>query len=222
MSKQPELLYLSFLSIIFSCRDVEADWVCLHRFSVVLHFCFIQTALSSQHSLHARNLLMRPLTGLPATVVITLGLSLVGSFCSLLSSPTGNHPAFPKLILIACPTMGVLAHPSAQLSQKGCYLIKVIQLSKGTRTAGIKLSPDLVREESVGKLPSPTTSRERHVLGSLIEKNRKFFPGGINGLIYRYFRAAFSVRNLLVGHSLKVVAPDTAFLRLGERFNGSM
>ena len=70
----------------------------LHRFSVVLHFCFIQTALSSQHSLLARNLLMRPLTGLSATVVITLGLSLVGSICSLLSSPTGNCPAFPKLM----------------------------------------------------------------------------------------------------------------------------
>lgn len=44
---------------------------------------------------------MRPFIGWSATVVITLGRSRMGSSCPLLSSPTGNDPAFPKLTLIA-------------------------------------------------------------------------------------------------------------------------
>ena len=92
---------MSFLSIRFSLYVVvETNLVCLHKVSDNCFF-FIQTALRFRHSLPARNLLMRPFTGLPATVVITLGLSLVGSISSLLSSPTGNCPAFPKLAEIA-------------------------------------------------------------------------------------------------------------------------
>ena len=49
---------------------------------------------------------MRPFIGWSATVVITLGRSLMGSSCPLLSSPTGNDPAFPKLALLAHPSGG--------------------------------------------------------------------------------------------------------------------
>lgn len=49
---------------------------------------------------------MRPFIGWSATVVITLGRSRMGSSCPLLSSPTGNDPAFPKLTLIAYPSGG--------------------------------------------------------------------------------------------------------------------
>ena len=47
---------------------------------------------------------MRPFIGWSAAVVITLGRSRMGSSCSLLSSPTGNDPAFPKLALFAHPS----------------------------------------------------------------------------------------------------------------------
>ena len=67
---------------------------------------------------------MRPFIGWPATVVITLGRSRMGSSCPLLSSPTGNDPAFPKLALLA-PTREVLARPSARLSQRACCLKKL-------------------------------------------------------------------------------------------------
>ena len=67
---------------------------------------------------------MRPFIGWSATVVITLGRSRMGSSCPLLSSPTGNDPAFPKLALLA-PTREVLARPSARLSQRACCLKKL-------------------------------------------------------------------------------------------------
>ena len=67
---------------------------------------------------------MRPFIGWSATVVITLGRSRRGSSCPLLSSPTGNDPAFPKLALLA-PTREVLARPSARLSQRACCLKKL-------------------------------------------------------------------------------------------------
>ena len=67
---------------------------------------------------------MRPFIGWSATVVITLGRSRMGSSRPLLSSPTGNDPAFPKLALLA-PTREVLARPSARLSQRACCLKKL-------------------------------------------------------------------------------------------------
>ena len=67
---------------------------------------------------------MGPFIGWSATVVITLGRSRMGSSCPLLSSPTGNDPAFPKLALLA-PTREVLARPSARLSQRACCLKKL-------------------------------------------------------------------------------------------------
>ena len=68
---------------------------------------------------------MRPFIGWSATVVITLGRSRMGSSCPLLSSPTGNDPAFPKLALLACSHAGGLARPSARLSQRACCLKKL-------------------------------------------------------------------------------------------------
>ena len=142
----------------------------------------------------------------------------------LLSAVIANRelPGFPEADVNRSSHDGSLgasfgpAITERSLSDKGYPVVK------GHSHRRNKTVTDLVREESVGKFPSPTTSRERDKLGSLLEKNRKFFPGGVNGLIYRYFRTALHVRNLLIGHSLKVVEPDTAFLRLGERFNGSM
>lgn len=68
---------------------------------------------------------MRPFIGWSATVVITLGRSRMGSSCPLLSSPTGNDPAFPKLTLIAHSHTEVLARPSVRLSQRACCLKKL-------------------------------------------------------------------------------------------------
>ena len=98
----------------------------------------------------------------------------------------------------------------------------VIHFSRDTRTAGIKLLPALVWEGSVEKLPSLTTSQEKPKLGSLSEKRCKLFSRSVNGLIHGNFCAALHIRNLLIGHTLKVIEPDAAFLRFGKGVNGSM
>ena len=96
MSKQPELLYISLDAMFFPLLyHAEAA---KRRLRGVLSCVLIQTALRFRHSRHACNLLMQPFTGLPATVVITLWLSLVGSIHPLPSSPTGSYPDFPKLV----------------------------------------------------------------------------------------------------------------------------
>lgn len=79
--------------------------------SLLYNFCLFRLpdVLGTRFTLHARNLLMRPFIGWSATVVITLGRSRMGSSCPLLSSPTGNDPAFPKLALLAHSHAGGLA-----------------------------------------------------------------------------------------------------------------
>ena len=68
---------------------------------------------------------MRPFIGWSATVVITLGRSRMGSSCPLLSSPTGNDPAFRSWRCSLAPMREVLARPSARLSQRACCLKKL-------------------------------------------------------------------------------------------------
>ena len=68
---------------------------------------------------------MRPFIGWSATVVITLGRSRMGSSCPLLSSPTGNDPAFRSWRCSLAPMREVLARPSARLSQGACCLKKL-------------------------------------------------------------------------------------------------
>ena len=70
-------------------------------------------------------LLMQPFIGWSATVVITLGRSRMGSSCPLLSSPTGNDPAFRSWRCSLAPMREVLARPSARLSQGACCLKKL-------------------------------------------------------------------------------------------------
>lgn len=81
-------------------------------------------------------LLMRPFIGWSATVVITLGRSRMGSSCPLLSSPTGNDPAFPKLALLA------LSHTGGHGASFGSAITgsllpeKAIRLSRNTVPPG--------------------------------------------------------------------------------------
>ena len=78
MSKQPELLYISLDAMFFPLLyHAEAA---KRRLRGVFSCVLIQTALRFRHSRHACNLLMQPFTGLPATVVSTLGRT-VGSIC---------------------------------------------------------------------------------------------------------------------------------------------
>ena len=96
----------------------------------------LQTALRSRHSLHARNLLIRPFIGWSATVVITLGRSRMGSSCPLLSSPTGNDPAFPKLAFLARSHAGGLGASFGSAITESLLPEKAIRLSRNTVPPG--------------------------------------------------------------------------------------
>ena len=80
--------------------------------------------------------LMRPFIGWSATVVITLGRSRMGSSCPLLSSPTGNDPAFPKLTLIAHSHTGGLGASFGSAIAESLLPEKTIHLSRNTVPPG--------------------------------------------------------------------------------------
>ena len=80
--------------------------------------------------------LMRPFIGWSATVVITLGRSRMGSSCPLLSSPTGNDPAFPKLTLIAHSHTGGLGASFGSAITESLLPEKAIHLSRNTVPPG--------------------------------------------------------------------------------------
>ena len=75
---------------------------------------------------------MRPFIGWSATVVITLGRSRMGSSCPLLSSPTGNDPAFPKLALLARSHTGGLGASFGSAITESLLPEKAIHLSRNT------------------------------------------------------------------------------------------
>ena len=79
---------------------------------------------------------MRPFIGWSATVVITLGRSRMGSSCPLLSSPTGNDPAFPKLTLIAHSHTGGLGASFGSAITESLLPEKAIHLSRNTVPPG--------------------------------------------------------------------------------------
>ena len=79
---------------------------------------------------------MRPFIGWSATVVITLGRSRMGSSCPLLSSPTGNDPAFPKLALLAHSHTGGLGASFGSAITEGLLPEKAIRLSRNTAPPG--------------------------------------------------------------------------------------
>ena len=79
---------------------------------------------------------MRPFIGWSATVVITLGRSRMGSSCPLLSSPTGNDPAFPKLALIARSHMGGLGASFGSAITESLLPEKAIHLSRNAVPPG--------------------------------------------------------------------------------------
>ena len=79
---------------------------------------------------------MRPFIGWSATVVITLGRSRMGSSCPLLSSPTGNAPAFPKLALLAHSHAGGLGASFGSAITESLLPEKAIRLSRNTVPLG--------------------------------------------------------------------------------------
>ena len=79
---------------------------------------------------------MRPFIGWSATVVITLGRSRMGSSCPLLSSPTGNAPAFPKLALLAHSHTGGLGASFGSAITESLLPEKAIHLSRNTVPPG--------------------------------------------------------------------------------------
>ena len=79
---------------------------------------------------------MRPFIGWSATVVITLGRSRMESSCPLLSSPTGNDPAFPKLTLIAHSHTGGLGASFGSAITESLLSEKAIRLSRNTVPPG--------------------------------------------------------------------------------------
>ena len=79
---------------------------------------------------------MRPFIGWSATVVITLGRSRMGSSCPLLSSPTGNDPACPKLTLIAHSHTGGLGASFGSAITESLLPEKAIRLSRNTVPPG--------------------------------------------------------------------------------------
>ena len=79
---------------------------------------------------------MRPFIGWSATVVITLGRSRMGSSYPLLSSPTGNDPAFPKLMLIAHSRAGGLGASFGSAITESLLPEKAIHLSRNTVPPG--------------------------------------------------------------------------------------
>ena len=80
--------------------------------------------------------LMRPFIGWSATVVITLGRSRMGSNCPLLSSPTGNDPAFPKLAVLAHSHAGGLGASFGSAITESLLPEKAIHLSRNTMPPG--------------------------------------------------------------------------------------
>ena len=79
---------------------------------------------------------MRPFIGWSATVVITLGRSRMGSSCPLLSSPTGNDPAFPKLAFLAHSHAGGHGAPFGLAITESLLPEKAIHLSRNTVPPG--------------------------------------------------------------------------------------
>lgn len=79
---------------------------------------------------------MRPFIGWSATVVITLGRSRMGSSCPLLSSPTGNDPAFPKLAVLARSHAGGLGASFGSAITESLLPEKAIHLSRNTVPPG--------------------------------------------------------------------------------------
>ena len=79
---------------------------------------------------------MRPFIGWSATVVITLGRSRMGSSCPLLSSPTGNDPAFPKLTFLARSHAGGLGASFGSAITESLLPEKAIRLSRNTVPPG--------------------------------------------------------------------------------------
>ena len=79
---------------------------------------------------------MRPFIGWSATVVITLGRSRMGSSCPLLSSPSRNDPAFPKLALLARSHTGGLGASFGSAITESLLPEKAIHLSRNTVPPG--------------------------------------------------------------------------------------
>ena len=79
---------------------------------------------------------MRPFIGWSATVVITHGRSRMGSSCPLLSSPTGNDPAFPKLAFLARSHAGGLGASFGSAITESLLPEKAIRLSRNTVPPG--------------------------------------------------------------------------------------
>ena len=122
---------------------------------------------------------MRPFIGWSATVVITLGRSRMGSSCPLLSSPTGNDPAFRSWRCSLAPMREVLARPSARLSQGACCLKKLFTC-QGTpcRRGQTVTGSDTGRAFRLGSPSQHTTDRNLPFVEYAGEKNSSVLAAG--------------------------------------------
>jgi hypothetical protein len=99
----------------------------------------------------------------------------MGSSCPLLSSPTGNDPAFPKLTLIAHSHTGGLGASFGSAITESLLPEKAIHLEH--RAAGVKLLPTPAREGLSGlEAPQFTTDIFSRKLGTVREKFLKTSP----------------------------------------------
>ena len=95
----------------------------------------------------------------------------MGSSCPLLSSPTGNDPAFPKLAFLAHSHAGGHGAPFGLAIKESLLSEKSYSLVKEHRAAGVKLLPAPAQEGLSGlEAPQFTTDIFSRKLGTAGEK----------------------------------------------------
>lgn len=97
----------------------------------------------------------------------------MGSSCPLLSSPTGNDPAFPKLSLIAYSHTGGHGASFGSAITESLLPEKAIRLVKEHRAAGVKLLPAPAREGLSGS-EAPLNLQRTFFLENLVLPEEKF------------------------------------------------
>ena len=140
---------------------------------------------------------MRPFIGWSATVVITLGRSRMGSSCPLLSSPTGNDPAFPKLALFAHSHTGGLGASFGSAITESLLPEKAIHLSRNTVPPGSNCYR--LRRGKAFPIWKPLNLQRIFFLENLVLPEKKFLktspPYSVNQLPFLSQCCALSLYN---------------------------
>ena len=97
----------------------------------------------------------------------------MGSSCPLLSSPTGNDPAFPKLALLAHSHTGGHGASFGSAITESLLPEKSYSVVKEHRAAGVKLLPAPAREGLSG-LEAPLNIQRTFLLENLVLPEKKF------------------------------------------------